>query len=109
MNRKLGFEYLLERAENRVSISGQITEICLHGFINYLSNKLSFVISLFKNQDRLKKLLLSLGVWGFLRGEHQQKTHFKVAGGSADLKISNFALLSLNHHNFYNTEPIHTK
>ena len=31
------------------------------------------------------------------------------AGGSTDLKISKFALPSLNHHNFSNTEPIHTK
>ena len=29
--------------------------------------------------------------------------------GSADLKISKSALLSLNHHNFSNTEPIYTE
>ena len=34
---------------------------------------------------------------------------FKGAGRSANLKISKSALLSLNHHNFSNTEPIYTK
>ena len=33
----------------------------------------------------------------------------KVAGGSADLKISESAILSLNHHNFLNTESIYTE
>ena len=33
----------------------------------------------------------------------------KGAVGSADLKISKSALLSLNHHNFSKTEPIYTK
>ena len=33
----------------------------------------------------------------------------KGAVGSADLKISKSALLSLNHHNFSNTEPIFTQ
>ena len=33
----------------------------------------------------------------------------KGAVGSADLKISKSALLSLNHHNFSNTEPIYTE
>ena len=33
----------------------------------------------------------------------------KGTGGSADLKISKSALLSLNHLNFSNTEPIYTK
>ena len=36
-------------------------------------------------------------------------THFKGAVGSADLKISKYALLSLNHHNFSNTKPIYTE
>ena len=31
---------------------------------------------------------------------------FKGAVGSADLKISEYALLSLNHHNFLNSKPI---
>ena len=31
---------------------------------------------------------------------------FKRAGGLVDLKIRKSALLSLNHHNFSNTEPI---
>ena len=30
------------------------------------------------------------------------------AGGSAYLKIITSALMSLNHHNFSNTEPIYT-
>ena len=34
---------------------------------------------------------------------------FKGAGGSADLKITKSAPLSLNHHNFSNTELIYTK
>ena len=34
---------------------------------------------------------------------------FKGSVGSADLKISKSALLSLNHHNFSNTKPIYTK
>ena len=34
---------------------------------------------------------------------------FNGAVGSADLKISKSALLSLNDHNFSNTEPIYTK
>ena len=34
---------------------------------------------------------------------------FKGAVGSADLKISKSALLSLNHHNFSNTKPIYTE
>ena len=33
----------------------------------------------------------------------------KGAVGSADLKIRKSALLSLNHHNFSNTEPIYTE
>ena len=33
----------------------------------------------------------------------------KGAVGSADLKISKSALLSLNHHNFLNTKPIFTE
>ena len=33
----------------------------------------------------------------------------KGAVGSADLKISKSALLSLNHHNFSNTRPIYTE
>ena len=33
----------------------------------------------------------------------------KGAVGSADLKISKSALLSLNHHNFSNTKPIYTE
>ena len=33
----------------------------------------------------------------------------KGAAGSADLKISKSALLSLNHHNFSNTELIYTE
>ena len=32
--------------------------------------------------------------------------HLKGAVGSADLKISKSALLSLNHHNCSNTKPI---
>ena len=32
----------------------------------------------------------------------------KGAGGSADLKTGKYALLSLNHHNFSNTELIYT-
>ena len=32
-----------------------------------------------------------------------------TAVGSADLKISKSALLSLNHHNFSNTKPIYTE
>ena len=35
------------------------------------------------------------------------KTGLKGAVGSADLKISKSALLSLNHHNFSNTKPIY--
>ena len=35
--------------------------------------------------------------------------NFKGAVGSADLKISKSALLSLNHHNFSNTKPIYTE
>ena len=35
--------------------------------------------------------------------------HIKGAVGSADLKISKSALLSLNHHNFSNTNPIYTE
>ena len=35
--------------------------------------------------------------------------HIKGAAGSADLKISKSALLSLNHHNVSNTEPIYTE
>ena len=38
-----------------------------------------------------------------------QLIEVKGAGRSADLKISKSALLSLNHHNFSNTEPIYTK
>ena len=34
---------------------------------------------------------------------------FKGAVGSADLKISKSALLSLNHDNFSNTKPIYTE
>ena len=34
---------------------------------------------------------------------------FKGAVGSADLKISKSALLSLNHHRFSNTIPIYTE
>ena len=37
------------------------------------------------------------------------KIHIKGAVGSADLKISKSALLSLNHHNFSNTKPIYTE
>ena len=33
----------------------------------------------------------------------------KGAVGSADLKISKSALLSLHHHNFSNTKPIYTE
>ena len=33
----------------------------------------------------------------------------KGAVGSADLKISKSALLSLNHHNFSNTKPIYAE
>ena len=33
----------------------------------------------------------------------------KGAVGSADLKISESALLSLNHHNFSKTKPIYTE
>ena len=33
----------------------------------------------------------------------------KGAVGSADLKISKSALLSLNHHNFSNIKPIYTE
>ena len=33
----------------------------------------------------------------------------KGAVGSADLKISKSALLSLNHHNLSNTKPIYTE
>ena len=36
-------------------------------------------------------------------------TVIKVRGRSADLKISESALLSLNHQNFSNNEPIYTK
>ena len=35
--------------------------------------------------------------------------HLKGAVGSADLKISKSALLSLNRHNFLNTKPIYTE
>ena len=33
----------------------------------------------------------------------------RSAVGSADLKISKSAVLSLNHHNFSNTKPIYTE
>ena len=35
--------------------------------------------------------------------------YLKGAVGSADVKISKSALLSLNHHNFSNTKPIYTE
>ena len=35
--------------------------------------------------------------------------HLNGAVGSADLKISKSALLSLNRHNFLNTKPIYTE
>ena len=38
-----------------------------------------------------------------------QASVIKGAVGSADLKISKSALLSLNHHNFSNTKPIYTE
>ena len=38
-----------------------------------------------------------------------EKADITGAGRLADLKISKSALLSLNHHNFSNTEPIYTK
>ena len=37
------------------------------------------------------------------------KPSFNGAVGSADLKISKSALLSLNHHNFSNTKLIYTE
>ena len=39
------------------------------------------------------------------------ESNYKLSGaeGSADLKISKSALLSLNHHNFSNTESMYTK
>ena len=41
--------------------------------------------------------------------QKQVKEELKGAVGSADLKISKSALLSLNHHNFSNTKPIYTE
>ena len=41
--------------------------------------------------------------------EQNEEVSFKGAVGSADLKISKSALLSLNHHNFSNTKPIYTE
>ena len=38
-----------------------------------------------------------------------ESDNVKGAVGSADLKISKSALLSLNHHNFSNTKPIYTE
>ena len=40
---------------------------------------------------------------------NERKSVLKGAVGSADLKISESALLSLNHHNFSNTKPIYTE
>ena len=40
---------------------------------------------------------------------NQLQKEIKGAVGSADLKISKSALLSLNHHNFSNTKPIYTE
>ena len=45
----------------------------------------------------------------FSRLKHSKGRNFKGAVGSADLKISKSALLSLNHHNFSNTKPICTE
>ena len=39
----------------------------------------------------------------------RQQLDIKGALGSADLKISKYALQSLNHRNFSNTEPIYTE
>ena len=47
----------------------------------------------------MRKTLINLG----------QMLRLKGAVGSADLKISKSALLSLNHHNFSNTKPIYTE
>ena len=50
--------------------------------------------------------------WCHIRHLNPQIKHperIKGAVGSADLKISKSALLSLNHHNFSNTKPIYTE
>ena len=51
-------------------------------------------------------------IWDSLIGNlpeiRQRVSHIKGAGGSADLKESKSALLSLNHRNFPNTDPIYT-
>ena len=52
LSQKLRFEYLQKRAKNRVSISDQITEVCLHGNVIYMRIKLSLFCVLFKDQDR---------------------------------------------------------
>ena len=54
-----------------ISISGQITQICLHGIVIHLSC-LCFVLCSYTKTD--PKMLLS---WGkrLFRGEGQQKTH----------------------------------
>ena len=51
--------------KNRVSISGQITEICLHGIIIYLSIKLPLFCSLFK----IIKIASFLGIQDLLKGD----------------------------------------
>ena len=45
--------------QNEVSISGQITEICLYGIVTYLSIKLPLFCSLFKSKTGPKNCLFS--------------------------------------------------
>ena len=45
----------------------------------------------------------------FIKYFNDKTVVFKGSAGSADLKISKSALLSLNHHNFSNTKPIYTE
>ena len=49
---------IFKKGRKTVSVSGQITEICLYGIVMYLRIKQSLFCSLFKNQNRNLKLLL---------------------------------------------------
>ena len=69
LNQKLRFECLQKRAKNRVSVSGKVTEICVHGIVNY--SALSCLCFFFQNPRQTLKSAFFLGVGG------QQKTHYK--------------------------------
>ena len=62
-----------------------------------------------KSKIRLEITTLKLLSLALLATMQVCKDCSEGAGGSADLKITKSALLSLNHHNFSNTKPIYTK